>query len=121
MIQHGNLSFKWSDDIFIVHAQGSFNEEGTIAAHNDFQKSILNSGLSCWYRLEIWGEALGTPEALDLIPDFYSWSKQQGCLATAIVVTNSLQESIVKEMLSDYVKVFRDKAQAMVWLKKQRD
>ena len=120
MNKHGNLSFKWVDDLFITEAKGSFNEEGTEAAMRQFKESVLNSGLSSWYRLENWSDAMGTPEASELIPEFYNWSEKQGCLATAVVVTNSLQERIIKDKLSDYVQVFRDKEQAMAWLKKQR-
>lgn len=121
MIQHGNIKFKWIEDVLVIETQGSFNEEGILAAIAEFKECILNSDFSSWYRLENWNDAMGAPEVFELIYELYQWSNEKGCQATAVVITNCIQESVVKENMPNDVGVFRDQEQAMVWLKKQKD
>jgi len=118
MEEHGEITLQWIEDILIVKAEGPFNEEGTLAAMKKYQQCILDSGRTSWLRLELWdNEALGTPQAMDHLPSIYTWSVQHGCVATAVVVVSSIQESIARKIAPEPLGVFREQDQAMAWLK----
>jgi len=121
MIKHGDkLGLKWVGDILVGEVHGAYNEEGITGVFTDIKESVLKSGLSSWYRIEIWNDAIGSPEVVELLSEMYTWCKEHGCLATTAVITNRVQEKIIEERLPNIVKVFADKEQAMAWLKAQR-
>ena len=121
MIKHGDkLGLKWVGDILVGEVHGAYNEEGITGVFTDIKESVLKSGLSSWYRIEIWNDAIGSPEVVELLSEMYTWCKEHGCLATAAVITNRVQEKIIEERLPNIVEVFGDKEQAMAWLKAQR-
>jgi hypothetical protein len=68
-----------------------FNEEVSYAAMEKYQQCVAVKNYEHWYRLEIWDEnAMGTVDVVDGIKKFYLWSQAQGCIATAVVVANSI-------------------------------
>ena len=121
MIKHGDrVSLKWVGDILVAEGHGAYNEEGMIEVVTDLKESVLKSGLSSWYRIEIWNDVIGSPEVFELVSEMYNWCKEHGCLATAVVITNRVQEKVIEEKLPNIVGVFSEKEQAMAWLKAQR-
>ncbi len=121
MEQHGNIKLKWENDLLIVKVEGSFNEEGTDAAIKTYQKYIQASGISAWLQLELWEEhTLGGPDSMEKLPDIYFWSREQGCIATAIVVTDVVQKGTISTKLPDYIKVFYSQTKAIEWLEIQK-
>ena len=118
MIKHGDrVSLKWVGDILVAEVHGSYNEEGAIGVFTDIKESVLKSGLSSWYRMDIWNDAIGSPEVAELLSEMYTWCKEHGCLATAVVITNRVQGKVIEEKLPNIVGVFSEKEQAMAWLK----
>ena len=53
MEKHGQSTFRWKGDLFILEAQGPFNEEGQLHACQQIKASIKDSDLTHWRRLEI--------------------------------------------------------------------
>lgn len=117
MNRHGRTEVVWEDDIFIVHVGEAFNEEGLAYMFSRLKDLIKSKGFTSWRRLEIWDEeVLGSPETIQIGKAIYAWYEENGCSHTAVVVTNGLQEQIIKSMFNSSAKVFRNKEQAKEWL-----
>ncbi len=118
MLEHGELALEWQGDVLILRPQGAFNEEGTMAAFTLFRQFVLDSNKPAWLRLEVWGDTLGVPESMAQLPSIYTWAESHGCKATAIVITNYVQERIVRSHItsSSVFDVFRNEVDALAWL-----
>jgi len=117
MNKHGNMNLSWIKDLFIIEVEGPFNEDGIKFWFSELQKSVKNRGAKDWRRLEIWNEeASGSPESIDTGKLIYDWYEENGCVLTPVVVSNSLQEHIIKNMFVSSAKIFRDKETAQQWL-----
>lgn len=120
MNRHGRTEVAWEDNIFIVHVEEAFNEEGLTFMFSRLKELIKSKGFTSWRRLEIWDEeVLGSPETIKIGKAIYSWYEEHGCTNTAVVVSNSIQEQIIKDMFKSSAKIFRDKEKALEWLKNQ--
>ena len=122
MESHGHVKLEWRDDLLIVTPKGPFNEEGSILAMKKYRDFVALKKYSHWYRLELWDEdSMGTVEVIDGVRKFYLWSKEQGCMATAVVVANELQAALVRKTMPDPVSICREEYEAIMWLEKQRE
>jgi hypothetical protein len=117
MNKHGELLLSWEESILIVRANGSFNEEGALAAVTEVKKSVLAKKHPCWQRLGFWDEEyLGSPETMQLFKEVHEWCLSNGCVKVAVVVCNSLQQQVAEKIFSSKAKVFRCEHDARAWL-----
>lgn len=117
MNQHGKITYSWEGNIFILDIQGPFNEEAVDYYIPILKNSAIKSEFDVWRRLEIWNsEVLASPEVLKLAKNIYDWYENNGCSKTAIVVCNSVQVHMIKDMLKTRAEVFSDVNTAREWL-----
>ena len=117
MNHHGKVSFSWKGDIFIADVQGPFNEEAVEHYIPLLKEAILKKKLSTWKRLEVWNdEMLASPAVITMAKEIYDWYDENGCIKTAIVLCNSLQIHMVKDMLNSNAEVFTESQKAQEWL-----
>jgi len=110
MDKHGEISFIWEDYIFMVTVEDSFNEQAIEYYAPILQKTVLNRSIHKWKRLELWDdEALGCSKTLALAKGVYDWYEINGCILTAVVISNVLQSHIIKNVFQSNAKVFLDK------------
>ncbi|GLX83738.1 hypothetical protein [Thalassotalea eurytherma] len=120
MNAHGDITLFWDGDLLIVKTFGPFNELGLKIIISKIRESILNKGLESWRKMEIWDEeTLGSPDVVATGEAVAKWYKDNGCIASAIIVCNSLQEQLVDKITSNNTKSFRDQETAMNWLSLQ--
>ena len=117
MNRHGEILFTWENDILIVQVIGAFNEQGIEYYVPLMRKYILNRAVDKWSRLELWDdEALGCPQTLALVKSVYEWYELNGCILSAVVVSNSIQAQVIRGMLKSDAKTFLVKTEAIEWL-----
>ncbi len=117
MNRHGEISFTWNHDIFIAKVEGPFNAESIEYYTPLIQASISNRAVDKWKRLELWdNEALGCPKTLALAKAMYDWYQANGCILTAVVISNYLQSYIIKDVFRSNAEIFLDKEKAIEWL-----
>ena len=122
MHRHGNMKLSWYKQILIGEIEGAFNEESLEYWFPKVKHLIHNRKTDSWYRLEIWDdEVLGSPETIEYAKAMYEWYEENGCVATAVVVCNRIQEQIITAMLQSQAKLFRDKEEAIEWLESKLD
>lgn len=120
MNRHGNISSSWEGEILILDVTEAFNEDGVEYWFTELKKTIKARGLNSWKRLAIWDdEVLGSLESIDKVKSMYGWYEENGCTHTAVVVSNGIQAQIIKDKLKSGAKVFRDKEEALEWLKSE--
>lgn len=121
MNAHGEVFLEWDEDLLIVHARGPFNEIGAESSILAIQSSIRNENRKLWCRLEVWDqETLGSPAVVALIKDAAVWYKENGCFASAVVISNSIQNQLIQKVTNEQTKTFYDKSEAIQWLNDQR-
>lgn len=121
MQPHGDIQLELQGNILIIIPKGPFNIEGAIIAVAKYKDSIEQKNLTKWYRLDIWDEdSMGTPEALEHSIEVFNWSQRHGCMATAIVVSNTIQSGIARKIIPQPMAVCYDKSVALNWLEEQR-
>ena len=122
MQPHGELILEWKADLLIVHPKGPFNEEGVVDAIDSLKSAVKTYNSGKWFRLEVWEEdTLGSPTVMNDVKKLYFWCAKHGCLATAVVVRNSLQRDIIDKNFLGNIGVFKSKNEAMDWLSEQND
>jgi hypothetical protein len=120
MNKHGEVLLSWEGSILIVKVKGPFNDEGAIDAVHEIKKSVYSKNIATWYRLGFWDEeALGSPSTFNQVKEIHEWSLANGCKRTAVVVCNSLQHSVLENLLGGTVQIFRIEADAKKWLLSQ--
>ena len=117
---HGDVSFEWKGDLIEINSVGPFNVEGLSYSISVVKNSILGKNLKSWRRLEIWDdETLGSPECFVLAREKAKWFIENGCYASAIVISNSVQRSLLESAATSNVRLFENVAAAKKWLDKQ--
>ncbi|WP_435237464.1 hypothetical protein ACR30L_07825 [Psychromonas sp. PT13] len=117
MNRHGQFLFSWEENILIIHAKGPFNEEGVLAETNKVKKFILSKNVTKWAKLGIWDdESIGSPEAIAIVENYHQWCIENGCVKTAYVVCNSIQQSISEKVYSSAAQIFKSEDDAKKWL-----
>lgn len=117
MKKHGNMNLSWQEDLFILEIEGPFNEDGMAFWFAELKKSVESKGIKEWRRLELWNDqVLGSPKSIEIGKSIYEWYQEHGCTVTAVVVSNSLQEQIIKNLFKSDAQIFRDKEKAQQWL-----
>lgn len=120
MKAHGEISLLWKDNILIIQASGPFNEIGLQNCISRVQKSVLAKNLPVWRKIEIWdSETLGSPSVIAIAQRASQWYKMNGCYASAIVVSNSIQNYIVEKITANGSKTFYNQTEALLWLNTQ--
>lgn len=120
MDMHGDVSFEWKGDLIEINSVGPFNVEGLSYSISVVKNSILSKNLKNWRRLEIWDdETLGSPECFVLAKEKAKWFIANGCYASAIVISNSVQRSLLESAATSNVRLFESVAAAKKWLDKQ--
>jgi hypothetical protein len=118
MNSHGNISFSWEEDIFVLIVKGPFNEEGIEVSVPLLQKSVLNSSYNKWKRLEMWdSEVLASPETIKRCQLIWSWFNANGCTKTAVVISNNIQAQVLEKYSDSSTQTFLDKKKALEWLR----
>jgi len=116
MNKHGHMNFEWKNDIFIIEVEGPFNEIGIESLFSELKKSVEDKGVKVWRRLEIWNEDVsGSPKTMEIGQSIFDWHEKNGCVLTAIVVSNCIQEWILAKM-TNRLQIFRTIEQAEDWL-----
>jgi hypothetical protein len=122
MQSHGELILEWKKDLLIVYPKGPFNEEGALDAIQSLKNAVLFRNIDNWARLEVWEEdTLGSPKVMNDVKELYLWCSEHGCLATAVVVKNSVQSSLVEKHFSGNIGLFNNEKEAIDWLTKYSD
>jgi len=117
MNRHGQFLFSWEKNILIIHARGPFNVEGVLAETNKIKKFILKKNVTKWGKLGIWDdEAIGSPEAIEIVENYHQWCIENGCVKTAYVVCNSIQQSISEKVYDSKANIFKSEDDAKKWL-----
>lgn len=117
MDKHGEISFTWENDVFIIKAVGSFNEQGIKYYAPILKEALLNRTVDKWKRLEVWDEeALGCPKTLALAKEVYEWYEANGCTLTAVVISNMVQSHIIKDVFQSNAELFINQEEAIEWL-----
>ena len=62
---------------------------------------------------------LGSPDVDATVQAVAKWYKDNGCIASAVIVCNILQEELVDEIRTNNTKSFRDQEAAINWLNQQ--
>ncbi len=120
MNMHGEVSFVWNGDLIEITSTGPFNEAGLNHSISTVKNSILNKNIKSWRRMEVWDdETLGSPECITLSKEKAKWFIAQGCYATAIVVSNSIQRNLLENAATSNIRFFDDAATAKKWLDEQ--
>jgi hypothetical protein len=119
MNSHGRITKKWEGNIFIINSEGPFNDEGVIEVIDEIKKSVISKRVSNWLRIEIWDDnTLGSPSVMKRAEDYNIWCSENGCQATAIVVSNSVQRHIIERTFLGNIKIFNSRNKAISWLNK---
>ncbi|WP_394190418.1 hypothetical protein [Pseudoalteromonas atlantica] len=114
---HGKVKLSWNKDLFIIEAFGPFNDEGIEHYNELIKKAIISRVFESWRRLEIWdNEVLGSPSVLDKCKEMYRWYEEQSCEASAVVVSNRIQEIILVEKINTSAEIFTTTEKAKSWL-----
>ncbi|WP_019028312.1 hypothetical protein [Colwellia piezophila] len=117
MNKHGEISFSWVNDVFTLEIKGPFNEEGLEYYIPLIQKSVSKRSVKDWKRVEVWDdEVLGSPTTAALTKSLWEWYDKNGCVLTAIVVSNSVQTQGIQILLKSQAKVFINIGKAQEWL-----
>jgi hypothetical protein len=120
MDAHGEIALLWEGDLLTVNAKGPFNELGmqnTVAA---IRESVLNKNLKAWRKIEFWDEqTLGSPKVIYLAEKASKWYKENGCVASAVVVSNCIQNQIIKNISNNTSMTFQNEDAAVNWLNAQ--
>ena len=121
MKAHGEADITWQDNILILEVHGPFNDEGVMKILASIKQSVLNKNIKSWYRIEVLdAEAMGSPQTISMVSDMYIWAQNNGCQATAVVISNLVQKQALKEIQQGTrVKVFKDVHQAKDWIAQQ--
>ncbi len=114
---HGDISLRWNNDLLIIEAHGPFNEIGVQNCLSKIQKSIESKNLKIWRKLDLWDDdSFGSPAVMSFVKTAGQWYMDNGCYASAIVICNSVQESIFKNANQEGPQFFYDKETALKWL-----
>ena len=117
MNHHGNINMSWDDDIFTLKIKGAFNEVSLQYYGPLLMESVLNREVKLWKRLEIWDdEVLGSPTTIAVGKNIYEWYNNNGCVLTAFVICNALQEKIINDHFQSSAKIFFHIDEAKAWL-----
>jgi hypothetical protein len=120
MDMHGEVFFEWDGDLIKINSIGPFNVEGLSYSISMVKNSILSKNIKNWRRLEIWDdETLGSPECFVLAKDKAKWFIANGCYASAIVFSNSVQSSLLESAATGNIRFFEDESTAKKWLDEQ--
>ena len=120
MNMHGEISIVWHGNLIEITSTGPFNVEGLNHCISIIKKSILNKNIKSWCRMEIWDdETLGSPACIALSKVKALWCVNHGCYATAIVVSNSVQRSLLESEARSNIRIFDDAVIAKKWLDEQ--
>ncbi|XQW84499.1 hypothetical protein ACOYR1_15365 [Thalassotalea piscium] len=121
MNPHGAASTEWNDDLLIVTLQGPFNELGAEISIALIRNAVINQHKKVWCKLEFWDdETLGSPCVMGLVEKASKWYVDNGCFASAVVVSNSLQQQIISKLSNGRTATFYQQADAINWLNEQR-
>jgi hypothetical protein len=125
---HGVLYFHIKDEnILVVEGAGPWNIEVFTSLTNEQLTLIQSLHGSNWGVLAIvYGEAIHTPDASEMLEEIVRHDKTLGRVASAIIVKDSKtpifsKDHIVSiyEAAGECVKCFEDEELAISWLKKQ--
>ena len=127
-ISHGVLDFHIKDEnILVVEGIGPWNKEVFSSLSKEQLQLIQSLHGSNWVVLAIvYGEAIHTPDASEMLEEIVRRDKLLGRLASAIIVKDSItpifsKDHIVSiyEAAGECVKCFEDEEIAISWLKNQ--
>lgn len=117
---NGEINIEWNEGLLIVSPQGPFNDAGLVEDIDKVKNAILIKNSKKWSRLEVWREeTLGSPVVMESAKKLYLWCTLHGCIATAIVIENSLQRSLIEKGSSGNIGVFNNKYEAIDWVKEK--
>jgi hypothetical protein len=114
---HGYLEFKWDNSVLYVHAFGPFNEEGVTKASNEYLKLISDRVNSRYSIIEIWDEdSLGSPQVMAKVSEMWELLLKNNCVSIAVIVSNSLQQTLCEKLLPSKGRVFVNIEGAEIWI-----
>lgn len=121
MVPHGHISTKWHNNSLYVKAEGPFNIEGAQLALEKIKKVVTNNAKPMWKRMDIVNnDTLGEPLVMRVFGESYLWAFNNGCQATAFVFSNTIQEAMLEQLITQHkvnMKAFSCEEAARCWLK----
>lgn len=123
MKEHGHVDIKFDGNILILSVHGPFNIEAVESSLREIKNLVNQKENDFWYRVDFLDEdTLGPPEAMKAIGEFYLWADKNGCRATAVACSNSLQKVLMDSFISASdinVKTFMTQTDAIDYIKQQ--
>ena len=124
MPAHGHADLTWQGDILNVQVQGPFNVEGMHRALNELKHFVGAANKEYWFRLvELDDNSMGSPEVYKAVAELHQWTKDHGCLATAMLTSSTIQTGLLNQLGHDHqfnIQVFASKNDALDWIEQQR-
>ena len=124
MPAHGHAELSWQGDILNVQVQGPFNVEGLHRALDELKRCIAAANKRYWFRLvELDDNSMGSPEVYEAVAELHQWTKDNGCLATAMLTSSAVQTGLLNKLGHDHqfnIQVFASKGAAIDWIDQQR-
>ncbi|MFT6248816.1 MAG: hypothetical protein ACJAZQ_002025 [Cognaticolwellia sp.] len=72
-------------------------------------------------KLKVWDKnTLDSPSVMKNRAEYNIWCARNGCIATAIIVSNSVQQNIIEKIVGN-IKTLNCKGKAFVWLRDNYD
>ncbi|WP_354624101.1 hypothetical protein [Psychromonas sp. MME2] len=120
MNKHGDICFSWEGELLTLIVKGPFNEEGFDYYISLIRKSVLNRSINHWKRLEIWDdEVMASPNVVDKCRVIHDWYEKNGCILSAVVVSNNMQALLLKKSVKTNAEIFTKIEDSKEWFKRQ--
>ncbi|MGS2720660.1 hypothetical protein [Paraglaciecola aestuariivivens] len=122
--EHGSISCHIQDSILFIEGDGPWNLEALEHANYTYQKLMGSLHGSIWGKVVVLkGDPIYVPDAASYLVEAIKQDRKQGCIAAAIIVSESNSPEFAKRHLSDIhtrakdsFRFFADKQEATWWL-----
>ncbi len=102
MLDHGTLDFKLEDNILIIEGRGPWNKEAMILSSENANLVQKQRTKDEWGVIAIInGEPIHTPDAAELLVEYIKYDKNNGRVATALILTDSTFPALGKRHISE--------------------
>lgn len=123
-IEHGSIDVHIDDRILCIQGEGPWNLEAVQQAQNKYSPLVDTLRGKAWGTIvALKGDPIYVPDAADFLVKTIQKERQQGCVATAILVGESNSPEFAKRHLSelhsranDVFSFFSNQQEAEQWL-----
>jgi len=102
MSDHGTLAFKLEDNILMIEGCGPWNKEAMILSTHNAGLVQRQRKKARWGVIAVLnGDPIHTPDAAQLLIEYVKYDKQNGRIATALILTDSTCPELAKRHIAD--------------------